>query len=377
MWLVGTVQGINRVEGSASGVFVFNSSTNRQCTNSRLPFLVISPFTSDASPISDGSRTGSTTGLRGQLRTFYLPVLRRHRYTACSVLPFRLLGFAFNAQFDFLTLLSVILLPFYSNSQTRKFVHSACRARNAGARETARVKSPVVETSSRSRVLFHWGNGPAPGGAPPSWGRWARRTRDLDTIWFRTAFAFVAGRSTAENHHFLEPPRSRPPPRFAFILPPAPRGRAPASPSRFRCARTFEWRRSVAINLQSDVNQMSIRCNQCSALRPLSGGCWDWAAQRVPARPSRASTVAPVRGHQRSSEVIRGHQRSSEVIREPLRQPHVVALHHQRSSEVIRGHQRSSEVIRGHQRSSEVIRGHQRSSEVIRGHQRSLTRRTW
>ena len=90
-----------------------------------------------------------------------------------------------------------------------------------------------------------------------SW--WARRTRDLASWWARrtrTAFAVVAGRSTAETHLILDPPRSRPP-RFAFTLPPAPRGRAPANPSRFRCARTFlsggdQWR--------STCNQMSIRC---------------------------------------------------------------------------------------------------------------------
>ena len=116
--------------------------------------------------------------------------------------------------------------------------------------------------------------GTVPMRVPPSrgpWGWWARRTRDLASWWARrtrdlaswwarrtrsTAFAFVAGRSTAENHLILDPPRSRPP-RFAFTLPPAPRGRAPANPSRFRCARTFlsggdQWR--------STCNQMSIRC---------------------------------------------------------------------------------------------------------------------
>ena len=77
------------------------------------------------------------------------------------------------------------------------------------------------------------------------------------------------GVRTAKNHLILDPPRSRPPPRprFAFMLPPAPRGRALAIPSRFRCARTFEcgdqWRSTfnqMSIRCQSDVNQMSIRC---------------------------------------------------------------------------------------------------------------------
>jgi len=61
------------------------------------------------------------------------------------------LGFAFNAHF--LTLLSVILLPFYSNSQTRKFVHSACcacakcrRTRDGESEESRR--RDLVEVSS-------------------------------------------------------------------------------------------------------------------------------------------------------------------------------------------------------------------------------------
>ena len=134
----------------------------------------------------------------------------------------------------------------------------------------------------------------------------------------------------------------------------------------------------------------------------------------------------PIRGHQRSSEVIRGHQRSSAVISGHQRSSEVGeitreigALHqptHGReddpehvgevtlgaptlrradtplgprclrqtvlcpfgkrgkksSSVAIRGHQRSSAVVSGtHRYSSEVISGHQRSSAVISGHQRS------
>ena len=103
--------------------------------------------------------------------------------------------------------------------------------------------------------------------------------------------AFVAGRSTAENHLILEPPHVRARrhghaspscfhQRHVDVRSPIPHAFAALGPLRSG----DQWR--------STCNQMSIRCNQCSALGPLSGGCWDWAAQQVPARPSRASTAA-------------------------------------------------------------------------------------
>ena len=129
--------------------------------------------------------------------------------------------------------------------------------------------------------------------------------------WFRTACAFVAGRSTAENHLILEPPHVRARrhghaspscfhqrhvdvrspscfhQRHVDVRSPIPHAFAALGP-----LRSGDQGRSTCNQMSIRCQSDAIRCNQCSALGPLSGGCWDWAAQQVPARPSRASTAA-------------------------------------------------------------------------------------
>jgi hypothetical protein len=88
----------------------------------------------------------------------------------------------------------------------------------------------------------------------------------------------------------------------------------------------------------------------------------------TPAGGSIGPATVPIRGHQRSSEVIRGHQRSSEVISGSIGPATVPIRCHQMSSEIIRGHQRSSAGALDLQPCQAAAQAaeHRRASEVRR-----------